>query len=185
MKVLKNTLPRFGLVAISFHWVVALLIVINLILGFSIASLPPAGEELLTTRLIFIHKEIGVSVLTLVAFRLIWRLFNVVPELEAHIPAWQKIGARTVHVALYGFMFALPLSGWAMSSAAGFPVSYFGLFDLPFIVAHNKEKAQLLLEIHKWLAIALIATLVLHIGAALYHHFIDRDNTLRKMLPWG
>lgn len=181
MQPLKNTPEHFGLVVIVLHWLMAFLIVIMLILGFSIAAMRPVDP--LTGKLIYVHKEIGVLILTLVACRLIWRLFNVLPELASHIPSWQKVGSRVVHIALYGFMFALPLSGWAMSSAAGFPVSYFGLFDLPSIVAPNREKAQLFLEIHEWLAYGLIATLVLHIGAALFHHFIDKDDTLRKMFP--
>lgn len=183
MQPLKNTPQHFGLVSIFLHWLMALLIVIMLILGYSIAALPPVGADSLKGELIYIHKEIGVLILTLVAFRLIWRLLNVLPELASHIPSWQKVGARTVHIALYGFMFALPLSGWAMSSAAGFSVSYFGLFDLPSIVAPNREKAQLFLEIHEWLAFGLIATLVLHTGAAIFHHFINKDDTLKKMLP--
>ena len=183
MKPLKNTEQDFGLIAMSLHWMMALLIIVMLILGFSIAILPPVGVGPLKSNLVFIHKEIGVLILTLVAFRLIWRLFNVLPELAPSIPTWQQTGARAVHIALYGFMFALPLSGWAMSSAAGFSVSYFGLFDLPYIVAPNRDKAMLFLEIHKWLAIGLIATLVLHIGAALFHHFINKDDTLKKMLP--
>lgn len=183
MQPVKNTVQHFGLVSIILHWFMALLIIIMLALGFSIAALPAQGVDLLKGKLIFIHKELGVLVLTLVACRLIWRLFNTVPELSTHIPSWQKFAARSVHIALYGFMFALPITGWCMSSAAGFSVSYFGLFDLPFIVTPSGVKANLFLEIHKWLAYGLIATLVIHTGAALWHHFIDKDDTLKKILP--
>lgn len=183
MHPIKNTAQYFGLVSIILHWLMALLIIIMLALGFSIASLPAEGVDLLKGQLIFIHKELGVLVLTLVAFRLIWRLFNTVPDLSSHIPAWQKFTARSAHIGLYGFMFALPITGWCMSSAAGFSVSYFGLFNLPFIVTPNGFRAHLFLEIHKWLAYGLLATLVIHGGAALWHHFIDKDDTLKKMLP--
>lgn len=183
MKSIKNTEGHFGLISIFLHWFMALLIIIMLILGFSIASLPDVGFDVLKGQLIFTHKELGVLVLTLVAFRLIWRIFNVVPALSSRIPAWQKFLARASHIALYGFMFAIPITGWCMSSAAGFSVTYFGLFNLPNLISPNVHQAHLFLEIHKWLAFGLIATLVIHVGAALMHHFIDKDDTLRKMLP--
>ncbi len=105
------------------------------------------------------------------------------PNLPPHVPKWQKFAARCVHLAFYGFMFALPLSGWLMSSAAGIPVTFFGLFILPDLISTNIYKMELLIEIHKWLAHGLIVTIFGHIGAALFHHFVYKDDTLRRMLP--
>jgi len=183
MQHIKNTERRYGLVSIFLHWLMAVLIITLLALGFYMASLPDVGFDALKMKLIFIHKELGVLVLTLVAFRLIWRFCNVAPVLPPHIPPWQKFASHTVHGVLYGFMFAQPITGWLMSSAAGFSVSFFGLFELPALISPNVHRAHLFSEIHEWLAYGLIATICVHIGAAFIHHFIYKDDTLRKILP--
>lgn len=177
---LKNTSSRFGIVTITMHWLMALLIIGLLAVGLYMVELPIGVQKLKFYRW---HKEFGILVLMLVAFRFGWRLANVVPELPNHIAKWQKIAAYTVHFALYGFMIANPITGWLLSSAAGLPVSFFGLFILPDLVNPNEHLRHLLAEIHKWLAYGLIATICAHVGAALQHHFIYKDNILRRMLP--
>jgi cytochrome b561 len=111
-----------------------------------------------------------------------WRSANALPSLGTHMPAWQQFGARFVHLLLYALMFALPLTGWTMSSAAGIPVAFFGLFTLPDYVAHDELLFRALLAIHRWLGYGLALLLALHAGAALGHHFLLRDDTLKRML---
>lgn len=178
-----NTRYRYGNVAIALHWLMALLLVALIILGLYMITLPDVGFDKKKIMLVIYHKEWGITALWLAAFRLAWRIGNVLPELVAELPDWQKVAARFVHLSFYGLMFALPLSGWLMSSAAGIPVYYFGMFKLTDFVGHDELLFNALREIHKWLSYALIACLLVHAGAALRHHFLLRDDTLKKMLP--
>ncbi len=132
-------------------------------------------------RLYGIHKEFGILILMLVMFRIVWRIGNIVPLLPSTIPWWQKLAAHTVHWMLYGFMFALPITGWLMTSAAGLPPSFFGFFTLPSLIEPNDALLGLFENIHSWLAYGLIATFCAHVGAALKHHFINKDEVLRRM----
>lgn len=177
--LLKNTQTQYGIVAKSIHWFMALLIIGMLILGLYMADLPISEEKL---QLYGIHKEFGLLILMLVIFRITWRIGNIVPLLPSTIPTWQKFAAHAVHWMLYGFMFALPITGWLMTSAAGLPPSFFGLFTLPSILSPNPVWLKLLENIHSWLAYGLIATFGAHVGAALKHHFINKDDVLRRML---
>jgi cytochrome b561 len=176
---IKNTPQNYGLVAKFFHWLMALLIIGIVSVGLYMTDLPIGTLKL---KLYGLHKEFGLLVLMLVMLRIVWRIGNIAPLLPASMPGWQKLAANSVHWAFYGFMFAMPLSGWAMSSAAGFPPSFFGLFVLPGLIAPDQEKMVLLKTIHQYLAYGLIAAFCAHVAAALQHHFIDKDNTLRKML---
>src|SRR3990167_2496566 len=172
-----NTEDRYGVVTIFLHWIMAVLIIGLLILGIYMVTLPISHTKL---KLYGWHKEYGLLALGLVALRLIWRLSNVTPRLS--LPLLEKFAARTVHWAFYVFMFAMPLTGWLITSAAGLPASFFGLFVLPNLISPNEESRILLEEIHKWLGYGLIATIVLHTSAALKHHFINKDDILRRML---
>jgi cytochrome b561 len=174
---LKNTINRYGLVAILLHWVMAILIIGLLILGLYMVRLPIGLEKL---KLFGWHKEYGFLVLILVTIRILWRLINTTPKLL--LPAWEKRAARGVHWLFYGFMFALPLTGWLISSAAGLPVSFFGLFTLPNLIGANEGLVELFEEAHEWLAYGLIAIILLHTAAALKHHFIAKDDILRRMI---
>lgn len=185
MAAIENTRQRYGIVAIVLHWVMAALLITLLALGLYMTSLPDAGFDKTKITLILYHKELGVLAFALASVRLAWRVGNVLPALVAGLPEWQQLSARFVHLALYGVMFALPLTGWLMSSAAGIPVSFLSLFNLPDLVARNDRLFHLMIEVHAWLAYLLIGLLVLHIGAALEHHFIFKDETLKKMLPGG
>jgi cytochrome b561 len=176
--LLKNTENRFGLVAILLHWIMAILLIGLLAMGLYMVSLPIGLEKL---KLYGWHKEYGFLVLALVIFRLTWRLINLTPTLSSL--SWpEKIAARLVHWAFYAFMFALPISGWLMTSAAGLPASFFGLFTLPNLTAPDPVSFELFRQAHKWLGYGLILTLFLHICGALKHHFIDKDNILRRMI---
>ncbi len=176
--MLKNTSTQYGSIAISLHWIMAILIIGLLILGLYMTNLPIG---LLKLKLYGWHKEYGLLVLALVIIRLMWRFINITPMLS--LPSWEIIAARCTHWSFYLLMFALPVSGWMLSSAAGLPISFFGLFTLPDLVSANENLRMTMQLIHMWLAYAMIALLCLHIAASLKHHFINKDDILRRMLP--
>lgn len=183
MMPIENTEDRYGVIAVLLHWVMAFLIIGLAALGLYMVTLPDAGFNTKKITLILLHKEIGLAVFALLAVRWAWRLTQLLPQLAAHLPDWQKITARFVHLCFYALMFALPMTGWLMSSAAGIPVSFFGLFTLPDFLPHDDYLFQGLIDIHKWFGYVLILLIFVHVGAALRHHFVFKDDTLRKMLP--
>jgi cytochrome b561 len=178
-----NSAGRYGLVAVALHWGMALLLVALTALGLYMVALPDVGFDTKKITLILLHKEIGMTVLLLALLRLAWRITQVLPSLVAHLPEWQQLAARFVHLCFYALMIALPLTGWLMSSAAGIPVKFLELFTLPDLIAHDDLWFQRLIAIHQVLAWALIALFAVHAGAALRHHWAFRDDTLRRMLP--
>ena len=180
---LDNTSDRYGTIAVTFHWIMAILVVGLLCLGLYMVQLPDAGFDKRKIVLIIYHKEYGIVVLLLVLARIAWRIRGPLPRLEEAVPDWQKFAARLAHLWLYAFMIALPITGWLMSSAAALPVPFFGLGYLPDLLPRDDYLFRAFLAIHKWLAYALIGLLALHIGAAVWHHLVERDDTLRKMLP--
>lgn len=175
-----NTSLRFGFVSITFHWVMALLIIGMLCLGFYMTDLPRSMEKL---SLIGWHKSFGVLILMLVVLRFLWRFMNITPTYADKTPTWEKLAAHAMHYALYGFMFVMPLTGWLMSSAAGLAVSFFGLFTLPNLVSANPIWKNVFFQIHSTCASILIGLIALHVLAALKHHFWDKDDILRRMFP--
>jgi cytochrome b561 len=183
MVTLMNTEERYGVISIVLHWSMALLLFALLLLGFYMVNLPDAGFDMRKIRLILLHKEIGIFAFLLAIVRVIWRSSNALPILNVSIPFWQKVAARFVHLVFYACMLGLPLTGWWMSSAKGIPVSFFGWFALPDILAYDENLFQLLVDIHRWLGFTMVALILLHAGAALRHHLILKDGTLRKMLP--
>lgn len=183
MPQLQNTEQRYGAVAIALHWLMAAALVALLTMGLYMVRLPDVGFDTRKIVLIIYHKEFGLLVFALATVRLVWRVGNALPALVRTLPEWQKVAARFVHLCFYGLMFALPITGLLMSSAAGIPVSLFGLFNLPDLVPYSDHRFRALIEIHRWLAYSLIACIVIHAGAALRHHFVFKDETLKKMWP--
>ncbi|EHL29049.1 cytochrome b [Legionella drancourtii] len=175
---IKNSITRFGVVAIALHWIIAVLIIALLVLGLYMVPLPFSLAKL---KFYGWHKEYGFLVLFLAIFRFIWRLSNTNPELE--LPWLEKLAARSMHWAFYGFMLAMPITGWLITSAAGLPASFFGWFTLPNLIAPNEQQRILFEWVHEWLGYVLIAAICLHFAAALKHHFINKDDILRRMLP--
>lgn len=173
---------RYGAVAIALHWLMAIVLVTLVVVGLYMVSLPDVGFDTRKIGLILYHKQLGVFALALALLRLAWRVGHALPALVETLPEWQKVIARLVHLCLYALMFALPVTGWLMSSAAGFPVSFLGLFDLPDFISQNDYFFQAFAQVHKWLGYGLIALTVVHAGAALMHHFMLKDETLKKML---
>lgn len=175
---LKNTAQSYGFVTRAFHWVMALMIIGLLAVGLIMTEMEQGPDRLQIYRL---HKATGAVVLFLVVLRFGWRLTNITPLLPATLTPIQKLASHLAHYGLYGLMLLMPLSGWAMSSAAGYPVSVYGLFDLPNIVAPSKELRELMGEVHELAAYVMIALIVAHAAAALVHHFHYKDNVLRRM----
>ncbi|NIZ03950.1 cytochrome b [Thalassospira lucentensis] len=176
---IKSHKNGFGFATKSLHWIMALLMLVVFTIGWYMDFLPLGMAKL---EWMSRHKSLGVTILSLAILRIVWRLCEPTPRsLSPH--KLERVVAKLGHLALYGVMIAMPLSGWMMSSAANFPVSVFGLFTLPNLVAPDKELFETLKTVHWLLSWAIVVLVVGHIGAALKHHFIDRDATLRRMLP--
>ena len=165
--------------AMALHWLLAAALLGSFSVGLYMADLPFSPQRL---KLYNWHKWAGVTILALSTLRLAWRLTHTPPP-DVPAPAWQLRAAHLTHGALYLLFFAVPLVGWAYSSAAGFPVVWFGVLPLPDFVSPDKALAEAIKPWHGALAWALAALVVLHVAAALKHHFIDRDGLLRRMLP--
>jgi cytochrome b561 len=176
----KNTLQTFGVVAKAFHWVMAVLIICLLAIGLTMANMENSPDRF---KLIGWHKEFGIVALFLVCLRLGWKALNVSPMLPDTIGKIAKLGAHLSHTAVYILMFAMPITGWLMSSAAGLPISMFGLFAMPDLIEPDREFGRYMRELHGIFAWTLIGFITLHILAALLHHFYFHDNVLRRMLP--
>ncbi|MDQ1829880.1 cytochrome b [Massilia scottii] len=172
---------RYTLTAIIFHWLIAVLIVGAFTMGLVMTDIP--GFTPTKLRYYSWHKWAGVTVLALAALRLLWRLTHAAPAYPASMPAWQKGAAHGLHGMLYLLMFAVPLSGYLYTLSAGIPVVYFGLFELPIIIAADPELKPVLKGVHYWLNMALAGAVAMHVAAALKHQFIDRDGVLKRMLP--
>jgi cytochrome b561 len=170
---------RYGATAIALHWLLALAIVGTFGLGLYMADLPFSLERL---KLYNWHKWAGVSILALSALRLVWRLLRRPPPAPAG-PAWQQKAGHLVHALMYAAFFAVPLTGWAYSSAAGFPIVWFGVLPLPDFVPVDKPLAATLKEAHEAAAWVLALLVALHLAAVLKHQLIDRDGVLLRMLP--
>lgn len=170
---------RYSGPAIALHWLLALMILVSLGVGFYMTGLQMSPARL---KLYNWHKWAGVTILALSAARLLWRLTHR-PPADAPMPAWQAAAARAAHALLYLLFFAVPLLGWAYSSAAGFPVVWFGVLPLPDFVSPDKALAEALKPWHGRLAYLMAMVVLLHVGAALKHQFVDRDGLLLRMLP--
>ena len=171
---------RYTPVAKMLHWLMAVLLFGLLALGFTMADLPLSPQKL---QLYSWHKWAGVTVFLLVLVRLAWRATHQPPALPEHMPKVMQLAAHAGHVLLYALMIAIPLSGWLMSSAKGFQTVWFGVLPIPDLLDKNQALGDLLQTVHLSLNLLLVAVIVGHIGAALKHHFIDRDDVLTRMLP--
>lgn len=175
---------RYTLPAITLHWLLAAGLIGLLGLGWYMVGLPFSPAKL---KYINWHKWAGVTFLALSVLRLVWRITHRPPALPARMtaamPRWQQMAHHGVHHLLYVLFFAVPLIGWAYSSAAGFPIVWFGLWQLPDFVPVNAALAEAIKPWHMITAYTLAALVVLHIAAALKHQLIDRDGLLRRMWP--
>ena len=181
-----SPITRYHGVAILLHWLLAAALIGIFVLGSYMTDLPFSPQRL---QLYSWHKWAGVVILLLSALRLFWRLTHRPPALPAQIeqamPRWQVIAHHATHHGLYLLFFAVPLIGWAYSSAAGFPIVLFGLLPLPDFVPANQALAELIKPWHELSALAMAALVLLHVAGALKHALVDRDGLLQRMNPFG
>ncbi len=176
----KSEANRWGIGARTLHWIMAVLIIGLGLVGLYMSDLPNSPQKI---KIYALHKSIGLTVLALLLLRLAWRMADRRPD-ELPMPRWQALTARAVHGLLYLLMLALPLSGWLYNSASGYPLQWFSLFNLPSLTGGADAALKgLAHDVHEYGFFVLVLALLAHAGAALKHHFIDRDDTLVRMLP--
>ena len=168
-------------IAIALHWLVALAIFGAFSLGLYMQDLPLSPTKL---KLYSYHKWTGVTIFLLMLVRLAWRATHPAPPLPEHMPQWQRVAASSIHHLFYLLIVAIPLTGWLMSSAKGFPTVWFGVLPLPDLLDKNKELGDTLALVHKSLNFGMAALVIAHVGAAVKHHVVDRDDILGRMLPF-
>lgn len=175
--------PRYGAMARALHWVLALALTGTFAVGLYMADLPLSPQRV---KLYNWHKWAGVIILMLSVLRLLWRATHRPPALPPAIvtamPSWQYQAYQATHVGLYALFIAVPLIGWAYSSAAGFPIVLLGMLPLPDFVSPDKALAALIKPWHQISAFALAGLVLLHVGAAIKHHWINKDGLLDRML---
>ncbi len=171
--------PRYDNVAIGLHWLLAVMLAGSFGVGMYMADLPFSIQRV---KLINWHKWAGMTILALTVLRLLWRLSHAPPP-EAPGPRWQQRAAKANHAALYLLCLLIPLVGWAYTSAAGVSIVLYGVLPLPDLLAKDKALADLIKPWHAGLAYALAALVLLHVAAALKHHFVDGDGLLARMRP--
>ena len=188
----RDTNTRYGTVAMSLHWLIAIAVIFNIWLGFYMGDLPRTDPD----RFWFIqfHKSTGLSILVLSVARVMWRVINPMPALPETMAGWERILARSVHYIFYVLIIAIPLAGWTMvsSSTRGLPTMWYGLFpwpNIPFLAELSLDQKKYFGGIfegtHNTLAIVALALIALHVAAALKHQFWDRDTVLSRMLPFS
>ncbi len=180
--MLKNTRDDWGSISKSLHWLVVVLVLVMAWLGLTMGDLPNGPDKIATYAL---HKSIGLTILGLVVVRVLWRLYAGYPSPVAGTPAWQARFASLSHLALYVLLLAMPLGGWVLNSASGYPLQWFGLVNLPAITGKDHDLHELAEDLHEWMFWAMVTLVVLHAAVAFYHHLFVRDATLARMLPRG
>lgn len=176
--MLMNTQAQYGLVARALHWLTAVL-VLGMLMGGKVAAMLPSGG--FRSIVVAGHKSIGVAILVVTIGRLLWRRFNPRPQFLSPNPLFNYL-AHVLHVVLYILLIVQPLTGILMSQAHGYPVTVFGMFTLPPLVWQSASLGGVLRDIHGVSALLLILGILLHVAAALKHHFLDRDRTLMRMI---
>lgn len=171
---------RYSSVAIFLHWLIAALVLLQLLLVMAGDAVPREQAAFYRDG----HKAVGMSLLVLTLVRIAWRLGHRAPPLPPTMKRWERILAGATHVLFYAALLILPLSGWLASSAAGRDISWFGLFNWPLLpIGGGREAAGMFMDVHRAVVKGLFALLALHVGAALKHQFFDHDNVLARMLP--
>ena len=177
----RNTNRSWGSLTKALHWVIVILIINQWVIGERAEDL----KGLAKLQALSLHKSFGMTILMLAIIRLLWRWMNQVPDLTAETKPWERVLAKISHVLLYALIFAMPLTGWMMSSARNFSVSWFKLFQFPDLVAPAEQTFHQMQDLHHLLFKVLVAVALLHAAGALKHHFIDRNDVLKRMLPFG
>jgi cytochrome b561 len=183
MDITATAAARYSLGAIALHWIIAILIILNVIGAWESEDLQGAEKAYAMAG----HKAFGITILVLTVLRIVWRFTHKPPPLLETLKSWEAAFAKVAHTLFYFLMLAVPLAGWTVHSAAtgGKAVAIFELFNFPGLpLTQDKAMAGLFREIHETLATLMVVLLVLHIAAALKHQFFDRDGTLGRMIPW-
>lgn len=177
----RSSREGYGIIAQAFHWLTAVLVVVQIGMGLYAASLPVS-----LARLIWLsrHKSLGIAILGLVLLRLAWRAFDRPPALPEQMPRWERYAALANHCGLYILLVLAPLAGWASASAAGLSVNWFGLFPVPDLVAKSPSLAEVFKDLHAGLVAALALLVVVHVSAAARHALLH-DGIAQRMLPWA
>jgi cytochrome b561 len=171
---------RYSSVSLILHWLTVALVVTQVLL----IQAHEATDGPISREFVNIHKSVGLTILVLTLVRLGWRFANPAIPLPAETPKWQKLAARATHVLFYVLLLAMPLVGWAASSAAGRDILWFGLFQWPLLpIGGGRDTARDLMDLHETSAKLLYVLIALHVAGALKHHFVDRDNVLHRMIP--
>ena len=177
--MLKNTENSYGSIAKILHWVIGLFIIGLIAVGFTMSSMDPSPEKF---ELYGMHKAFGVIVLCLIAIRILWRITNATVQATEGVPPILQLAAKAGHLLLYIFMLVMPISGVLMSRFSGYPISIFEIFTIPAASEKSPELAKLFHTTHGYAAWGFVILITVHILAALYHHFIRKDDTLVRMI---
>jgi len=178
--MLKNTDETYGIVAKIFHWLMAVLIITMIIAGIAMTELKPGPWKWYVYGL---HKSTGLLLLGLVIVRFAWRLTNKIPELPNNLPQWMQNSSVFSHNMLYFFMVASPMTGIVMSLFSGHTITFYSLFTIPVIQQESSLFSHFAHEAHHFLGYAWVALLSVHVTAALFHHYIFKDDILKRMMP--
>ena len=175
-----NTRHSYGIIAKSFHWIIALLVIGMVFLGFFMGKASPTVQITLYT----VHKSTGLTILLLMVLRLCWRIMNSRPQLPTTMSRGSKLIAGFSHFLMYLILICMPLSGWIMSTASGHIPNFWWLIKIPMPWVHQSTQvASIAGNIHEVLAWAIVILVSLHIFAAIWHHFVKKDNVLKSMIP--
>ena len=171
--------PTYTVTARTLHWITATLVLINLPLGVVIANKWGGPWQ---DWLYNLHRSIGATVIPVILVRFIYRWGHPAPPLPADMPAIQQLAAHATHWLLYGLLIVQPFLGWIGTSAFPAQIIVFGLFELPPIWPPDRPLSDWVLFVHALVGLTIAALVVLHIGAALYHHFVRKDGILERMV---
>lgn len=176
----KNSEDRYGVIAQVFHWLIVMLIIVQYQMGKIAEDLAPGLDKLIMMSR---HKSLGITILLLAMLRIIWRFANPKPAPMQQLHPLLKMAGSATHLALYGLLVLLPLTGWLASSAANSPVAWWGLVTLPELMAPSEAGFEFIGGLHETLTRVLLVIAIIHVLAALAHHFVLKDKILRRMLP--
>ena len=177
--MLENTPNSYGSIAKFFHWFMAITLLCLFIVGYNL-------ENFVMPALFKAHKAIGFLILLIVVARLLWRFGNITPSYESSMPKWMVLAGHAMHYTLYALMIVVPLAGFISSNAGQYPVSFLFLFDMPSLFAtKNPELSKVAMFIHKQAAAIFAYAIGVHILAALYHHYIKKDDILKRIIPFN